>query len=98
MDTKPTDLLTAFWASGDADSARVAADALLESGDLPDRLRDLSAEELADVLQKFRAVAMTMPALGRAFGAFVETATNAMQAFGRALGEALRQHDGNFPP
>jgi hypothetical protein len=98
MDTRPADLLTAWWASGDPDSARVVADALLECGDLPDCLRDLSAEDLVDLLVKFRAVAMTVPVIARAFGAVVETASNALQAFARGLAEALRQGEGNFPP
>src|SRR5262245_66598140 len=60
MDKTLQALLTAWWADGSPDAARVAADALIESGDLPDQLRDLPALELADLLQRFRAETMTM--------------------------------------
>ena len=97
MDTKPTDLLTAWWESGDPDAARVAADAMLESGTLPDRLRDLSALELADVLQRFRSMVLAVPALAAMANKVVEGATEGVRALARALTSVVPD-GGNFPP
>jgi len=98
MDTKPTDLLTAWWESGDADCARVAADALLESGTLPDRLGELSAAELAGVLQRFRSMVLALPALAAVANKVVEGATEGVRALARALASVVPDADRNFPP
>jgi len=98
MDTRPADLLTAWWESGDVDCARVAADALLESGTLPDRLGELSAAELAGVLQRFRSMVLAVPALAAVANKVVEGATEGVRALARALASVVPDADRNFPP
>ena len=95
MDKTLADLFTAWWESGDADHARVLADALTEAGVLDDRLADLSAVELADVLQSFRAAVMLAPALAAAFNRIGVALGEAIQGVARMLaGEPVE----NFPP
>jgi len=85
MDTRPADLLTAWWESGDKDSARVLAD----------RLAELDSATVAEALVEFRTAALAAPAdeasrLGLA----------AVRAFLKAFAEALGQlpHEAeNFP-
>jgi len=54
MDTTLADLFAAWWACGDADHARVLADALIEQGALDEQLAEVSAFELADMLENYR--------------------------------------------
>ena len=54
MDRTLTALFAAWWATGDHDHALVLADALVEQGALGEGLADLSAVELADVLENYR--------------------------------------------
>jgi len=54
VDQQLTGLLVQFWATGDHDSARVLAD----------RFQELSAEQVAEALVKFWALARAVQALG----------------------------------